>query len=110
MFNLGVMYAKGHGAERDDKAAADLYLGAAEKGLATAQFALANSFAKGEGVARDPAAAAKWSKRAADQGHEKAALMYQALQSSGTESRPQPDPVAEKASSGSGSGIEEYPA
>ena len=60
--------------------------------------------------ARDPAAAAKWSKRAADQGHEKAALMYQALQSSGTESRPQPDPVAEKASSGSGSGIEEYPA
>jgi len=72
-YNLGVMYLKGLGVQRDPQAAADLFERAANQGAATARFALGSMFASGHGVAQDGKVAAKWFGLAAEQGHDEAA-------------------------------------
>ena len=50
---LGILYANGHGVEKDLQAAADWYQKAAEKGNASAQLALALMYLSGQGVEKD---------------------------------------------------------
>ena len=52
-FSLGVMYEKGEGVARDNKAAVKWYTLAAEQGLADAQFNLGVMYANGTGVIKD---------------------------------------------------------
>ncbi len=66
---LGKMHEYGHGMGRDDAAAAEWYLKAAEQNLADAQYRLGVFHENGWGVARDPAMAVKWYTRAAQLGH-----------------------------------------
>ena len=72
-YNLGEMYRKGQGVERNYAKAMMWYRKAADQGLARAQFALGFLYYKsqefkGRGVPQDYAEAAKWFHRAADQG------------------------------------------
>ncbi|MBR5430199.1 MAG: sel1 repeat family protein, partial [Firmicutes bacterium] len=67
--NLGNLYSKGRGVERDQAESARWYKKAAEQGFAKAQFNLGYDYANGEGVAQDYAEAARWYKQAAEQGH-----------------------------------------
>jgi uncharacterized protein len=67
-YQVGLMYDKGEGVERDYAEAAKSYRMAAEQGLASAQYVLGTLYAVGKGVPRDAAAAAMWFSKAADQG------------------------------------------
>ncbi len=69
MFNLGVMYAKGDGVEKDPAKACQWYEKAAEAGHAGAMFNLGVMYAKGDGVEKDPAKARQWWQKAAEAGH-----------------------------------------
>jgi TPR repeat protein len=74
MNNLGILYNKGLGVERDIEAAARLYLQAANLGFPNAQFNLANLHYNGDGLKRDYAEAARWYLAAAQGGHALAQL------------------------------------
>ena len=67
---------------RDDGAAAEWYLRAAQQGHAGAQNSLGWLYQRGLGVSQDNAAAVEWYRRAAEQGHAGAqnnlGWMYQA--------------------------------
>ncbi|MGH8850393.1 MAG: tetratricopeptide repeat protein [Casimicrobiaceae bacterium] len=65
---LGVMYATGDGAKRDDKMAVALFQKAATQGEVTAQYDLELIYAKCNGVQKDYAQAVAWFRKAADQG------------------------------------------
>jgi TPR repeat protein len=67
-FNLGVMYANGHGVIQDYAEAANWYRLAAEQGDTRAQYNLGASYAKGHGVIQDYAEAVDWFRLAAEQG------------------------------------------
>jgi TPR repeat protein len=67
-FNLGEMYAEGHGVPQDYAQAVGWFQKAADQGYPAAQYNLAASYYNGEGVARDPVKAVEWSRKAADQG------------------------------------------
>jgi len=69
MNNLGILYDKGLGVDRDIETAARLYERAADLGFPNAQFNLANLYYNGVGIKRDYATAARWYTAAARGGH-----------------------------------------
>ena len=71
-FSLGVMYEKGEGVAKDNKAAVKWYTLAAEQGLADAQFNLGVMYANGTGVIKDNVYAHLWWNIAASFGDEDA--------------------------------------
>jgi len=66
--NLGVMYLRGLGVEKDIPQAVQLFQSAAAKGNGQAEFQLGLMFQKGVGVQQDYAQAMRWYEMAADQG------------------------------------------
>ncbi|MEC7786519.1 MAG: tetratricopeptide repeat protein [Nitrospinota bacterium] len=71
-YNLGVMYEKGIGVEKNLNQAKKWFQFAAEQGLAKAQYNLGLMYGKGKGVEKDYSQAIKWMTLAADQGNGKA--------------------------------------
>ena len=71
-FSLGVMYEKGEGVAKDNKAAVKWYTLAAEQGLVNAQFNLGVMYANGTGVIKDNVYAHLWWNIAASFGDEDA--------------------------------------
>jgi TPR repeat protein/serine/threonine protein kinase len=69
---LGLCFATGRGAGRDDGEAYAWFRRAAEGGNAVAQFNLANAYLQGLGTERDPALGYAWARKSADQGYPKA--------------------------------------
>jgi TPR repeat protein len=67
--NLGVIYKRGEGVEKDAVQAVHWYRKAAEKGYAQAQCCIGCMYLDGEGVNKDAVQAAHWYRKAADQGH-----------------------------------------
>lgn len=67
--NIGLLFRKGLGVERNPTLAAQWFRAAADLGLSTAQANLGMLYLKGEGVARDYRAAARWLQAAALQGN-----------------------------------------
>ena len=65
--NLGTMYDKGEGVEKNATEAVRWYRRAAEQGDAFGQFMLGDMYRNGEGVAHDEAEAMHWNQLAADQ-------------------------------------------
>ena len=80
-YNLGLMYAAGHGVPQNDATAVSWYRKAADQGHAAGQYNLGIMYADGRGVRQDYAAALKWYRKAADQGYAgaqlKLGLMYE---------------------------------
>ncbi len=60
MYVLGQMYASGRGIAKDEKAATDLFLKAANLGDANAQQSLGSALMLGEGIEQDMIEALKW--------------------------------------------------
>jgi TPR repeat protein len=73
-YNLGLMFALGHGVPKDYQKAADWYRKAAEQGVAAAQYNLGVMFANGQGVAQNNEEATKWFLKAAGQGIDNAEI------------------------------------
>ena len=71
-YSLGVMYEKGEGVAKDNKAAVKWYTLAAEQGLADAQFNLGVMYVNGTGVIKDNVYAHLWWNIAASSGDEDA--------------------------------------
>jgi len=71
-YNIGFIYASGHGVPRDYSEAAKWYLKAAEQGYAIAQNKLAFMYVRGHGMEQNDDAAVAWWRRAAEQGHAEA--------------------------------------
>jgi TPR repeat protein len=69
MRNEGVMLREGQGTEKDPKAAEEMLERAADAGLATAQYDLAEMLINGEAGAPDPKAALPWLTQAAAAHH-----------------------------------------
>jgi hypothetical protein len=74
VYYVGSLYADGLAVKRDDRAAAEWYRRAAEKGHVEAQFALGFLYLNGAGegdkaVPANPAAAARWLRPAAESGN-----------------------------------------
>jgi uncharacterized protein len=67
-FNLGFMYAKGHGVTQDYAEAVKWFRLAAEQGYARADGILGYMYSNGQGVQQDYAEAVKWYRKAAEQG------------------------------------------
>jgi uncharacterized protein len=67
-YNLGVMYDKGLGVERNAADAGKWYRKAAERGQALAQFNLGIMYQRGEVDGPNSTEAARWFRLAADQG------------------------------------------
>jgi TPR repeat protein len=74
LYDLGLVYANGQGALRDDTEAARWFRIAADQGYPPAQYALARMYGAGQGVGKDIAQALAWYRKAADQGY--AAAQY----------------------------------
>ena len=68
-YNLGNMYRKGQGVERDFKETVKWYRKAADQGFARAQSNLAVMYANGQGVKQDLKEAFKWAQKAAVHGY-----------------------------------------
>ena len=64
--NLGLMYAEGHGVQRNDGEALRLFRLAGEQGDAEAQHHVGWMLEKGSGASKDHAEAVRWFRRAAD--------------------------------------------
>jgi TPR repeat protein len=71
-YNLGVMYRKGEGVEKDAVQAGRWFRTAAVQGYALAQHNLGYMCVKGEGMQKDAVQAAHWYRKAAEQGYPKA--------------------------------------
>ncbi|MEE8334030.1 MAG: SEL1-like repeat protein [Alphaproteobacteria bacterium] len=71
-YDLGLIYARGETATRDDSQAAKWFESAAKQGLPAAQFNLGVFYEQGRGVARDLSLAFFWYQSAAEQGHAEA--------------------------------------
>jgi hypothetical protein len=67
-YNLGNMFAQGHGVAQSDVEAARWFRKAADQGDADAQKNLGIMFDQGRGVAQSDVEAARWFRKAADQG------------------------------------------
>lgn len=68
-YNLGLMYARGEGVERDYREAAKWLRNPAAQGYELAQITLGEIYAEGKGVAQDYQEAASWYLKAAEQGN-----------------------------------------
>ena len=66
-YDLGVLYEKGQGVERDDAQAVRWYRSAAEQGIVSAQYRLGLSYSDGRGVEQNDAEAMRWFRGAAEQ-------------------------------------------
>ena len=79
-YNLGLMYEKGRGVEKDLKEAVKWWRKAAEQGHAYAQRDVGVMYAEGIGVLEDDKEAVKWFRKVAERGYAKAqsnlGLMY----------------------------------
>ena len=73
-YRLGVLYALGQGVKQDYGQAAQLFLAAANGGVAEAQYNVAVMYSEGMGVPKDPAQSVKWYQKAAAQGNANAAF------------------------------------
>jgi TPR repeat protein len=71
-FNVGVIYERGIGVDKNETLAAQWYEKAAHEGHADAQYNLAIMYASGRGVAKDDAQAMMWLALAARQGDKEA--------------------------------------
>tara|TARA_Y100001936_G_scaffold55005_1_gene53853 strand:- start:2206 stop:3153 length:948 start_codon:yes stop_codon:yes gene_type:complete len=71
-YNLGVMYDKGKGVDKNIKKAKKWFQFAAEQGHDKAQYNLGLIYGKGKGIEKDYSKAFKWLSLAADQGNGKA--------------------------------------
>jgi TPR repeat protein len=67
-YNLGNMFAQGHGVAQSDVEATRWFRKAAGQGIAKAQHELENMFDEGRGVPQSDVEAARWCRKAADQG------------------------------------------
>jgi TPR repeat protein len=67
-FNLGVMYSRGEGTEKNGSRALEWYMRSAAQGYAPAQFNLGTVFLQGVFTAKDEKKAAAWWQMAAEQG------------------------------------------
>ena len=65
MRNLGHLYRKGLGVEKDGAKARDYYHAAAKRGFAPAQYNLARMYLAADGIAFDREAGMRWLRRAA---------------------------------------------
>jgi Sel1 repeat len=68
-FDLGFLYDKGRGVQRNDREAAIWYRRAAEQGYAPAQSNLGSMYLNGRGVESSDREAVVWYRRAAEQGY-----------------------------------------
>ena len=68
MSNLGVLYSKGLGGEKNFEKAFELYIKAAEKGDYAAQYNVAEYYRAGQGTPRDMDKAIYWYEKSASQG------------------------------------------
>jgi TPR repeat protein len=84
MRNVGLMLRKGQGVEKDPKAAEEILQRAAEDGLATAQYDLAEMLLNGEAGDPDPKAALPWLTQAAAAHHPIAEFRLGLLYEEGT--------------------------
>ena len=71
-FDLGLMYAKGEGVKRDERAAFKWFHKAARNNHTEAKFYMGLSFAQGRGVKKQAQLARYWFKLAAKSGHREA--------------------------------------
>ena len=67
--NLGLLYARGLGVEKNGETSLTWFRKAAEQGYATAEFNLATLFSKGISVEKNQSVAAGWFLKAAEHGH-----------------------------------------
>ena len=67
-YNLGLLYARGHGVPQDYKQALAWYEKAAEQGVPAAEYNLGVMYANGQGVAANQEEAKKWFLKAAEKG------------------------------------------
>jgi uncharacterized protein len=72
-YDIGLIYAMGHGVQKDAAQAASWYQKAAEQGIVEAQFNLGLLYFEGDGLQKDFEHAEKWLKQAAENGDLKAA-------------------------------------
>jgi len=88
LFEIGARFTEGRGVKSDLSEAANWYKLAADRGLAPAQYRLANLFEKGTGVSRDLGKAVTYYKQAADQGNASAMHNLAVLYASGATGQP----------------------
>lgn len=81
--NLGVLYGKGQGVEKNDKMAAHWFKKAADQGFDIAQFNLGVRYHKGLGVKQDDRQAVELFRKAAEQGHVEATYNLGAMYMNG---------------------------
>jgi hypothetical protein len=67
-YYMGLLFAHGHGVEKNPATAAGWFRKAAEQGNSEAQFDLGHLYRRGAGVPQDNAAAVAWWRKAADGG------------------------------------------
>ena len=84
-FNLGLMYEKGDGVEKDEQEAARWYYKAALQGHVGAQLNLGTLYDEGKGVAEDNRKAAQWYNQAATKGEIAASTNLQIMRQFGEE-------------------------
>jgi TPR repeat protein len=72
LHQLGTMYLRGDGVEKDEKIAFDLFRWSAEEGDANGQYSLAIMYESGTGTKQDIELAHLWYSKSADQGFEEA--------------------------------------
>jgi localization factor PodJL len=88
LFEIGARFTDGKGVKTDLSEAANWYKLAADRGLAPAQYRLANLFEKGTGVSRDLTKAMTYYKQAADAGNASAMHNLAVLYASGASGQP----------------------
>lgn len=88
LFEIGARFTDGKGVKSDLSEAANWYKLAADRGLAPAQYRLANLFEKGTGVSRDLTKAMTYYKQAADAGNASAMHNLAVLHASGAAGQP----------------------
>ena len=84
-FNLGLMYEKGDGVQKDEQEAARWYYKAALQGHVGAQLNLGTMYDEGKGVAEDNRKAAQWYNQAATKGEVAASTNLQIMRQFGEE-------------------------
>ncbi|MGK9054888.1 peptidoglycan-binding protein [Neorhizobium petrolearium] len=88
LFEIGARFTEGRGVQTDLSEAANWYKLAADRGLAPAQYRLANLFEKGTGVTRDLTRAMAYYKQAAEAGNASAMHNLAVLYASGAAGQP----------------------
>lgn len=78
-YNLGVMYANGHGVRQDDIEAVKWFRQAAAQGYTSAQYNLGMMYYSGRGVRQDRALAQEWFGKACQNGDQDGCNNYQRL-------------------------------